>query len=87
MDLFHIVNIFIYLQIKDDPELLKRTIKRKEQKQKFNTKKWNSRIDNVHKSMQERQDKRQENIMKRKKEKKLNKLRKAAKKGRIIPGF
>lgn len=74
-------------KVKDNPELLKRTIKRKEQKKKHSANKWNSRIENVQKSIQERQTKRQENIMKRKKEKKLNKLKKAGKKGRVIPGF
>ncbi|XP_070171205.1 surfeit locus protein 6 homolog [Polyergus mexicanus] len=74
-------------KVKDNPELLKRTIKRKEQKKKRSTNKWNSRVENVQKSIQERQEKRQENIMKRKKEKKLNKLKKATKKGRIISGF
>ncbi|EZA49103.1 Surfeit locus protein 6-like protein [Ooceraea biroi] len=74
-------------KIKDDPELLKRTIKRKDQQKKHSAKKWNSRIENVQKSLQERQEKRQENIMKRKKEKKANKLKKAAKKGRVISGF
>ncbi|XP_012540627.2 surfeit locus protein 6 homolog [Monomorium pharaonis] len=73
-------------KIKDDPELLKRTIKRNEQKKKYSAKKWNSRIENVQKSVQERQEKRRENIMKKKKEKKQNKLKKAAKKGRIILG-
>lgn len=74
-------------KIKDDPELLKRTIKRTEQKKKHSAKKWNSRIENVQKSMQDRQEKRRENITKKKKEKKQNKLKKAAKKGRIISGF
>ncbi|XP_029168171.1 LOW QUALITY PROTEIN: surfeit locus protein 6 homolog [Nylanderia fulva] len=71
-------------KVKDNPELLKRTIKQKEQKKKHSANKWNSRIEKVQKSKQERQEKRQQNIMKRKKEKKSNKLKKAAKKGRII---
>ncbi|XP_011879933.1 PREDICTED: surfeit locus protein 6 homolog [Vollenhovia emeryi] len=74
-------------KIKDDLDLLKRTIKRNEQSKKHSAKKWDSRIENVQKSIQERQEKRRENIMKKKKEKKQNKLKKAAKKGRIIPGF
>ncbi|XP_076233147.1 surfeit locus protein 6 [Calliopsis andreniformis] len=74
-------------KVKDDPDLLKRSIKRKEQKKKSSAKKWESRLENVQKGLRERQEKRQENIMKKKKEKKLNKLKKAAKKGRIIPGF
>ncbi|XP_029037192.1 surfeit locus protein 6 homolog [Osmia bicornis bicornis] len=74
-------------KVKDDSDLLKRTIKRKDQQKKQSTKKWESRLENVQKGIQERQEKRQENIMKRKKEKKLNKLKKASKKGRAMPGF
>lgn len=74
-------------KVKDDPELLKRTVKRQEQQKKRSAKKWESRIESVQKSKQERQEKRQDNIMKRKKDKKMNKLKKAAKKGRVIPGF
>lgn len=74
-------------KVKDDPELLKRSIKRKGFKKKHSAKKWDARIEKVQKSKQERQDKRRENILKRKKETKLNKLKKAAKKGRVIPGF
>lgn len=79
--------LYYLFEVKDDPDLLKRTIKRNEQKKKHSANKWNSRIENVQKSMQERQEKRRENIMKKKKEKKQNKLKKAAKKGRIIPGL
>lgn len=74
-------------KVKDNPELLKRTIKRKEQKKKHSANKWNSRMEKVQKSIHDRQEKRQQNIMKRKKEKKSNKLKKAAKKGRIPSGF
>ncbi|KAL6255080.1 hypothetical protein P5V15_013415 [Pogonomyrmex californicus] len=74
-------------KIKDDPELLKRTIKRNEQRKKHSAKKWNTRIEKQEKSKQERQEKRRENIMKKKKEKKMNKLKKAAKRGRVIPGL
>ncbi|XP_012279186.1 surfeit locus protein 6 homolog [Orussus abietinus] len=74
-------------KVKDDPELLKKTMRREEQKKKHSAKKWDSRLQAVDKAKQERQQKRQENIMKRKKEKKVNKLKKASKKGRVIPGF
>lgn len=74
-------------KVKDDPDLLKRTIKRNEQKKKHSAKKWNSRIESVQKSIQGRQEKRKENIMEKKREKKTNKIKKAAKKGRVISGF
>ncbi|KOC65996.1 Surfeit locus protein 6 like protein [Habropoda laboriosa] len=74
-------------KVKDDPDLLKRTLKRKEQQKKKSAKKWETRLGNVQKGILERQKKRQDNIMAKKKEKKLTKLKRAAKKGRVIPGF
>ncbi|CAK9812835.1 Surfeit locus protein 6 homolog [Anthophora quadrimaculata] len=74
-------------KVKNDPDLLKRTIKRKEQKKKHSAKKWESRLENVQKGIRERQKKRQDNIMAKKKEKKLTKLKRAAKKGRVVAGF
>ncbi|KAF7997183.1 hypothetical protein HCN44_005460 [Aphidius gifuensis] len=74
-------------KVKDDTELLKKSIKREEQKKKGSAKKWENRLNATEKAIQERQQKRQDNIMKRKKDKKTNKLKKSAKKGRIIPGF
>lgn len=74
-------------KVKDDPTLLKKSLKKREQKQKASAKKWNQRIKGVEQAKEERQKKRQENLQKRKKDKKTNKLKKAAKKGKIIPGF
>lgn len=74
-------------KVKDDPALLKKTIKKKEQLKRRSGKKWEARLQGVQKAMKERQDKRQENILKRKKDKKLNKLKKSSKKGRVIPGL
>lgn len=74
-------------KIKDNPELLKKSVKREEHKKKRSAKKWETRIDGVQKTQNEKQQKRQDNILKRKKDKKVNKLKKAAKRGRIIPGF
>jgi len=74
-------------KIKDNPELLKKTIKRTEQQKTKSAKKWDSRIEGVQKTKQESQQKRQENILKRKKDKKTNKLKRASKKGRVIAGF
>ncbi|KOX79136.1 Surfeit locus protein 6 like protein [Melipona quadrifasciata] len=74
-------------KVKNDPNLLKQTLKKKEGRKKQSAKKWESRLENLRKGIQERQSKRQNNIIKRKQEKKINKLKKAAKKGRVIPGF
>ncbi|RZC39739.1 SURF6 domain containing protein [Asbolus verrucosus] len=74
-------------KVKDDPILLKKTVQRHEQKKRSSEKKWRAHQENVTKSQQERQNKRTENIEKRKREKKKSKLKKAVKKGKIIPGF
>ncbi|CAH1971360.1 unnamed protein product [Acanthoscelides obtectus] len=74
-------------KIKDDPLLLKKSVKKKEQKQRSSKKKWEQRIQGVEKAKQDRQQKRKDNIQKRKKDKKTTKLKKAAKRGKIIPGF
>nr|CAH7740297.1 unnamed protein product [Callosobruchus chinensis] len=74
-------------KIKDDPLLLQKSVKKKEQKQRSSKKKWEQRTQGVEKAKQERQQKRTDNIQKRKKDKKTNKLKKAAKRGKIIPGF
>lgn len=74
-------------KVKDDPELLKKSLKKREQKVRSSRKKWEARMEKVEKQKEERQKKRTENIMKKKKEKKTHKLKKAVKKGKIIPGY
>lgn len=74
-------------KVKDDPVLLKKSLKKQEQKQKSSKKKWEQRIKGVEKAKEERQKKRQENIQKRKKDKKTKKLKQAAKRGKIIAGL
>lgn len=75
------------VKVKDDPTLLKKSVKKKEQKQRSSKNKWERRLQGVQKAKEERQQKRSENIVKRKKEKKNKKLKAASKRGRIIPGF
>lgn len=75
------------MKVKDNPELLKKSIKKELKRKQKSKKKWESRIETVKNHQDERQKKRTENIQARKKQVKLNKLKKAAKKGRIIPGF
>lgn len=74
-------------KVKDDPELLKKSVKKQEQKKRSSKKKWDDRISNVEKQKAERQKKRTENIDKKKKQKKVRKLKQAVKRGKIIPGF
>ncbi|CAH0559436.1 unnamed protein product [Brassicogethes aeneus] len=75
------------IKVKDDPTLLKKTLKKQEQKQRSSKKKWENRIAGVEKAKQEKQKKRTENIQKKKKDKKTHKLKTAAKRGKIIPGY
>ncbi|KAI4459327.1 surfeit locus protein 6 [Holotrichia oblita] len=75
------------VKVKDDPILLKKSIQKLEQKKRSSKKKWENRTENVKKAKEDKQRKRTENIEKRKKDKKLHKLKRASKKGKIIPGF
>jgi len=74
-------------KVKDDEQLLAKTIQKREQQRQKSKKKWEARQEGVKKAKDERQQKRQENIDKRKKTKKVNKMKKAVKRGKIIPGF
>ncbi|XP_026323890.1 surfeit locus protein 6 homolog isoform X3 [Hyposmocoma kahamanoa] len=71
-------------KIKDDPILLKKSIKKLEQKKKDSKKQWDNRIKNVEEKKDARQKKRKENIAKKKKEKKSKVVKAAVKRGRII---
>ncbi len=74
------------VKVKDDVTLLKKSIKKQEQRKKSSKKKWDERVSGVEKRKEAKQNKRSENISKRKQDKKQNKMKKLAKKGRI-PGF
>ena len=73
-------------KVKDDVELLKKSIKKQEQRKKSAAKKWDARNADVNKRKDAKIQKRNDNIAKRKKDKKDNKMKKLAKKGRV-PGF
>lgn len=74
-------------KVKDDPDLLKKSVKKQEQIKRASAKKWEARKEGVKKAQEERQRKREVNINKRKDEKKNKKLKRAVKRGRVIPGF
>ncbi|XP_043914558.1 surfeit locus protein 6 isoform X2 [Protopterus annectens] len=71
------------LKIKDNEEMLKAALKRKEKLRAQHKKKWEKRTENVLEKMQQRQDKRRRNIAKKKKMKMEKKKRR--KKDRIFP--
>lgn len=74
-------------KVRDDPELLKKSIRRQEYKKKSSAKKWASREHGVKKALKERVDKREANIQARKDAHKQKKRASAIKKGRLVPGF
>ncbi|KAJ8734135.1 hypothetical protein PYW07_014686 [Mythimna separata] len=71
-------------KIKDDPILLKKSIKKMDQKKKQSKKQWDTRIQNVAQKKDERQKKRTENIAKKKKEKKSKIIKTSVKRGRVV---
>ncbi|KAF6205410.1 hypothetical protein GE061_019582 [Apolygus lucorum] len=72
------------VKLKDDVELLKKTIRRKTEIKNKSKKKWDQRKESVDHRKEEAQKKRQENITKKKKEKKTKKIKKSIKKGRVV---
>ncbi|CAK1548335.1 unnamed protein product [Leptosia nina] len=71
-------------KVKDDPVLLKKSIKKHEQKKKASKKQWQNRIQSVEGKKEERQKKRKENILKKKKEKKAKIIKTSEKRGRVV---
>ncbi|XP_037807362.1 surfeit locus protein 6 homolog [Lucilia sericata] len=74
-------------KVKDDPKLLYKAIKKRKVEKKKAKKQWTDRKKKVEQDIASRQKKRNENINKRIKDKQTRKLKRASKKGRIIPGF
>lgn len=71
-------------KVKDDPELLKKSIMKEKNKKMRSQKKWQDRINRVQKEKDERQKKRKDNINARIQENKKRKMKKAVKKGRFV---
>ncbi|XP_052789198.1 surfeit locus protein 6 homolog [Mya arenaria] len=74
-------------KVKDNPELLKKALKRKEKIKDKKKQKWDERKSSTKKLQDDKLKKRNENIQKRKQANKDKKVQKAKKKGRILPGF
>lgn len=75
------------IKVKDDPVLLKKALKKKEQRKRKSEKQWKKRENHVQKIKSDKQTKRRENIQKSIAGKKDKKLKKVIKRGRVIPGF
>ncbi|KAK1787296.1 hypothetical protein P4O66_002803 [Electrophorus voltai] len=73
------------MKIKDNEELLRASLKRKEKRKAQIKKKWAARSQHVVEKMQQRQDKRRRNLRKRKESKMEKRKQQARKKGRVLP--
>ncbi|MBN3288007.1 SURF6 protein, partial [Polyodon spathula] len=73
------------LKIKDNEELLRASLKRKEKSKATKKQRWGERTEHVLEKMQHRQDKRRRNIQKQKQSKSEKRKDKARKKGRVLP--
>ncbi|XP_071379442.1 surfeit locus protein 6 [Centroberyx affinis] len=73
------------LKIKDDEDLLRASLRKKEQTRSQRKKRWDKRSESVVEKMQRRQDKRRRNIQKQKKGKMEKKKERARKRGRVLP--
>lgn len=73
-------------KLKDDPKLLKKTLKRKEKIKSHSQKKWKDRTETVEKQKDERQKKRTQNL-KQRREDKMKKKHGKGKKKNSKPGF
>ncbi|KAF3701867.1 Surfeit locus protein 6 -like protein [Channa argus] len=73
------------IKIKDNEDMLRTSLKKKEKRKAQRKKNWNKRSENVIEKMQQRQDKRRKNIQKHKQVKTEKKKDRARKKGRVLP--
>ena len=75
------------VKVRDDPEMLRKSLKRKEKLTKKRGDAWKERTERVQKTMDDRQEKRRRNVQKKKQSRIDKKIGRSKKKGHIIPGF
>lgn len=75
------------LKTKDDPSLLKKSIKRIEKKKERSRQNWEERKKQVEEKKAKLQEKRRKNLDKKKEKNKDQKMKRLKKKGRVLPGF
>lgn len=71
-------------KVRDDPELLRKSISKEKNMKVRSQKKWQARIEKVQKDKDDRQKKRTDNIQARKNDKKKRKMKRAIKKGSYV---
>lgn len=80
-------SLLMLFQVKDNPVLLKKSMKKEEKLKSRSKKKWEERVEHVAEQQQKRQDKRKKNIAAKKQGKVERKVQYAKKKGRMVSGF
>ena len=73
------------VKIRDDERLLQEALKRKEKRRAQRQRAWEKRTAHVVGKMQQRQDRRRQNLREKKAARAERRLEKARKKGRILP--
>ncbi|XP_074473856.1 surfeit locus protein 6 [Sebastes fasciatus] len=73
------------IKIKDDENMLRSSLNKKEKRRTQRKTQWNTRSENTVEKMQHRQDKRRKNLQKRKQANAEHKKDKARKRGRVLP--
>lgn len=74
-------------KVRDDVDLLRKSIKLKEKRKKTSSKKWEHRKEMVQKRQEEKQARRKRNIKAQKERRLTKKMEKMKSKGHIVPGF
>ncbi|XP_071946902.1 uncharacterized protein [Antedon mediterranea] len=74
-------------KVKDDPNLIKQTMKKQKKIKQKSAKQWNERIEQQEKTKKDKQEKRTKNIQSRKDQKQKKKVKRLQKKGKLLPGF
>lgn len=80
-------NRFPFTQVKDNATMLLRAVRKKKTEKKKSKTEWKKREQKVEKDQEGRAKKREANLSKKSDEKKKHKLKKMAKRGRVIPGY
>jgi len=75
------------VKVKDNEELLRKSLKKKEKRTEKGKKDWKRREENVERKKKGAQEKRKQNLMKRRDARQEKVKKRNKKKGRLIPGF
>ena len=74
-------------KLKNDPVLLKKSIKKKEKRKQASAKKWEHRKEQLDERKKRKMESREQNLQSQQDKRKAKKFKKGVKRGHIIPGF